>query len=201
MSQKYSINLLQAELLTKQPLLSLKRLVLTWVGILIVMLIIIGIGQFNLIKATKKHHILSDQKTLNNTKQIELTTQLQQRKSDPVLIAKLSTLKLLTQHKKILHANLTDGSKTYVAGFAKVMTELSKINQANISLDHIKISHNSMSFSGIARSPEAVPLWMAHFKQTKLLTGKVFKHFKLSENKRHYTEFVVSTSTGENKVK
>jgi len=193
MSNKYSINLLQAELLPKKPLLSLKRVVYLWSFTLVLMLMVMAMGQYKLINANKLSAQLVSDKTNKITEQTALSTQLSQRKTDPVLTEKLSTLKLLTQNKKILHANLTDKSKTYVAGFAQAMTELADIHQANISLENILISHDNISFSGIARSPESVPLWMAGFSQASLLSGKTFTHFKLTENKEHYTEFVVSS--------
>lgn len=194
MSHKYSINLLQAELLPKKPLLSLKRVIYLWVLAIVLMLMITAMGQYKLIKANKHGAQLNSVKVIKVAQQTKLSSQLSLRKTDPALTEQLSTLKLLTQNKKVLHANLTDKSKTYVAGFAKAMTELADIHQANISLENIVISHDNMSLSGIARTPESVPLWMAGFNQTSLLSGKTFTHFKLTENKQHYTEFVVSSN-------
>jgi len=195
MNNKYSINLLQAELLPKKPLLSLKRVVYLWAMVLVLMLMIMAIGQYKLINATKFSAQLKSEKTKKLAQQADLSLQLSQRKTDPALTEQLSTLKLLTQSKKVLHANLTDKSKTYVAGFAKAMTELADIHQANISLENIIISHDHISFSGLARTPESVPQWMAGFSQASLLSGKTFTHFKLTENKQHYTEFVVSSNS------
>jgi len=194
MTNKYSINLLQSELVPKKPLLSLKRVVNLWVIVLVLMLIVMAMGQYQLSKVNKLSTQLNNEKAKKIAQQTELSTQLSRRKTDPALTEQLSTLKLLTQNKRVLHANLTDMSKTYVAGFAKVMTQLSDIHQANISLENILISHDNISFSGIARSPDSVPLWMAGFSKASLLSGKTFTHFKLTENKQHYTEFVVSSN-------
>jgi len=193
MTNKYSINLLQAELLPKTPLLSLKRVVSLWILVLVLMLMIIGLGQYQLFAAAKQNVHLNTIKVQKVALQSDLSTKLSQRKTDPILLEKLSTLKLLTNSKRVLHASLTDGTKTYVAGFAKAMTELADIHQANVSLNTISISHDQMSFAGLARTPDAVPLWMAGFRQASLLSGKHFTHFKLTENKQHLTEFVVSS--------
>ena len=59
-----------------------------------------------------------------------------------------------------------------------------------------------MTFTGLARTPQAVPKWLAGFKQSKLLSGKAFVHFKLSKNEQNITEFVVSSMKkgGENET-
>jgi len=71
---------------------------------------------------------------------------------------------------------------------------LANIHHKDISLQNISISHQNISFSGVARTPNAVPLWMSGFKDASLLRDKLFKYFKLAENKQHYTEFYVSSN-------
>jgi hypothetical protein len=194
MMNKYTINLLQDELLPQKSLLSLKRIILLWSATLILMVMIIAIGQYQLSAAITKNVQLLNTQNQTALLQSNLSLQLSQRKPDPQLTEQLITLKLLINNKKILHENLTDVSKTYVAGFAKAMTELAQIHQKNISLQNIVISHDNISFAGLARTPDAVPLWMAGFKHASLLSGKYFSHFKLSENEQNVIEFVVSSS-------
>jgi len=195
MTNKYSINLLQPELIPKTPLLSLKRVVSFWFASLVIMVMVIALGHYQLLSAKSLYSQTLVQKNQQQLLQDNLSLQLSQREVDPQLTEQLSTLTLLITNKKILHHNLTDNSKTYVAGFAKTMSELAQIYQPNISLQHIKISHDDISFSGLARTPDAVPAWMANFKQTSLLAHKYFSHLKLSENKQHITEFEVSSNT------
>ncbi len=194
MSNKHVINLLQAELLPQTPLLSLKRVVLIWGLTLVLMIMVMVIGQYQLTEAEHKNKQLKSEKTRQSTLQTDLAAQISKRRPDPRLVETLATLKFLITHKKAIYINLTDDSKTYVAGFAKAMTELADIHQRDISLQKIVIAHNDVSFTGVARSPDAVPLWMAGFKQASLLVGKSFTYFKLAENEQHYTEFVVSSN-------
>jgi hypothetical protein len=195
MANKYSINLLQPELIPQTPLFSLNRVLLFWGVLLVLIVMVIGLGQYKLSSAKSLNSQLLIQKNQQQLLQNNLSLELSQQKADPQLIEQLATLKLLIASKKELHTNLTDNSKTYVAGFAKTMTELAQIHQANISLQKIVISHDDIGFMGLARTPDAVPLWMANFKQASLLSGKYFSHFKLTENKQHITEFVVSSKT------
>ncbi|MBL4911253.1 MAG: hypothetical protein JKX78_14730 [Alteromonadaceae bacterium] len=194
MANKYSINLLQAELIPQTPLLSLNRVLMFFLALLLLMFMVIGLGQYKLSTSQNFNRQLLLGKNQQQLLQTNLSLQLSQRKADPQLVEQLQTLKLLIANKQVLHENLTDNSKTYVAGFAKTMTELAQIHQNDISLQNIVISHDDISFSGLARTPDAVPLWMANFKQASLLSGKYFSHFKLFENKQHVTEFVVSSN-------
>ena len=77
------------------------------------------------------------------------------------------------------------------------MSELSQMHRKDIRLQSIQINNNDMTFSGLALSPEAVPAWLAGFKNSLLLSGKSFGHFKLTENKDNVTEFVVSSKMQE----
>ncbi len=201
MSKKYEINLLQDELLPKTPLLTLPTTLALWLVVLFI-LIIAGIyGQLQLNNIQNQNKLLSIEKSRKIVLQEELTATLATHKADPALRAQLATLKTLINNKKVLYTNLTDTSKTYVAGFAQAMTELAKIHHKDISLQNIIISHDNISFTGIARTPSAVPYWMAGFRNAQLLSGKLFKHFSLSESKQGYTEFFVSSNQPEQEMK
>jgi len=194
MSKKYEINLLQEELLPKTPLLTLSNTVGLWLAVLLI-LISVGIyGQLTLNDVQNQNNLLSIDKSQKLALQDELTAKITTHRTDPALNAQLETLKTLINNKKVLYTNLTDSSKTYVAGFAQAMSELAKIHHKDISLQSISISHDNISFTGVARTPSAVPTWMAGFKNAHLLSGKLFKHFKLSESKQGYTEFFVSSN-------
>ncbi len=191
---KYTINLLQAELIPKTALLTLKRVVSAWSLSLIVMVVWLSINQFNLYQDTEKQHQLKRDESKQRSTMAQLEAKLAKNIADPVLALKLKKIKVLTLHKEILHRQLSNSSRTYVAGFASAMTELSRLHHNDISLQKVNINVDEMSFFGVARVPEAVPDWLSGFERSPLLSGKNFHHFKLSENEQHYTVFSVSTS-------
>jgi hypothetical protein len=82
-----------------------------------------------------------------------------------------------------------------VAGFASSMTELSLMHHKDISLQHVNITYQDLTFSGVARTPEAVPAWLAKFETSKFLSGKSFINFSLNENEQKLTEFLVSSKS------
>jgi len=191
---KYTINLLQAELIPKAPLLTLNRVVSAWGISLFVMVVWLSIYQFNLYQNAEKHKQLKINESKQRSTMVKLEAKLAKNIADPVLALKLKKIKVLTLHKEILHRQLSNSSRTYVAGFASAMSELSRLHHNDISLQKVNINVDDMSFSGVARVPEAVPDWLSGFESSPLLSGKNFHHFKLTENEQNYTEFSVGTS-------
>jgi len=190
---KHTLNLLQADLLPEQPLLSLNR-VAGLCGLALIIMITWGvIGHYQIKNLTVKHNALRAETSKNESLLAKLENQLSQRKADPALESKLATLKLVMANKKALYSQLTDSSRTFVTGFASAMTELSNMHHSGISLEKVNINHDDMTFSGTAKSPDAVPEWLAGFEDSVLLSGKAFINFKLEENEQKYTDFVVSS--------
>lgn len=194
---KFSINLLQPELLPEKVLLTLPRVVIVWSLVLFVM---IGWA----VAANYTQHSLKETLTAlqhensQYTKQVAtLTEQLTARKVDSQLTDRLATIKLLMNNKQALHAKLTNPNKTYVAGFAGAMDDLAQLHHQDIRLETININNDNMTFTGLALTPEAVPAWLAGFEKSLLLSGKSFSHFKLSENEQNITEFMVSSKDKE----
>lgn len=196
-ANKYSINLLQAELLPEKVLLTLPRVVIVWCLVLFVMVgwgVVTNANQQSL----KEKLTLLQQENNKYTNQLEnFSAQLTARKVDSQLADRLSTIKILMGSKQALHAKLTNPNITYVAGFATAMDELAQLHHQDIRLQIININNEEMTFSGLALTPEAVPAWLAGFENSVLLSGKSFSHFKLSENKENITEFMVSSKVQE----
>ena len=190
---KYSINLLQPELLPEQVLITLPRVVLVWIAAFTLMLgwaIVTDLQQQTL---QEKRNVLQKAKVKQDELLASLTSQLTSRRVDRQLVDKLATIKLLMRNKQALHEKLTNPNKTYTSGFAIAMTELAQLHHQDIRLQTININNDNMTFSGVALTPEAVPEWLAGFENSLLLSGKSFSHFKLSENEQHMTEFTVSS--------
>ena len=103
------------------------------------------------------------------------------------------------QHKDALLARLTDSNETFAGGFVMAMNDLSAMHHKDVRLQTISINSTAMSFTGLARNPQAVPAWLAGFKKSRLLSGKSFVQFKLTKNEQNITEFVVSSVAKEGK--
>jgi cell division protein FtsL len=201
MNTKYSINLLQPELLPKKPPLTLNKVLIVWSVVALLMFAAFTVVQTKLHLLNKENHQLTVEKNKNDALLSQLEQQIKQHRKNPELIAQLNEFKTLLKYKNALKSKLTDESSAYVAGFSGAMTELAEHYQSDVSLQHVMIDSQHMTFSGIAKTPDAVPLWLAGFKQSTFLSGMSFSHFKLTENKHKITEFVVSSKIPEAGIK
>lgn len=196
--KKLSINLLQAELLPEKPLWTLKRVTTIWGVTFAFMFAWMLYSDQQLSKLSNDSNNVTQQQQHNEIQLASLEQQVSQNKADPLLQEKLATVKLLLVNKKILHKQLTDTGSTYAAGFSVAMTELSELHHQDVSLQKVQMNNDSMTFSGIARKPEAVPTWLAAFDKSTFLSGQSFKHFSLSEkeneNEESVTQFTVSSN-------
>ncbi len=199
MTTKQSINLLQAELFPEQPLLTLPRVVGVWLGLLSVMIFWAVVTEVNYNQSGAKYDgLLIEQQQKQKLVQ-QLESQLKNRQVSPALKKKLATIKLVMQHKKALLNKLSDSNETFAGGFVMAMNDLSAMHHKDIRLQTISINANEMSFTGLARTPQAVPAWLAGFKTSRLLSGKAFVQFKLAKNDQNMTEFVVSSTAKKGK--
>ncbi len=192
--QKLTINLMQDELLVKQPLWTLSRVFLLWGLVALVMVgwAVTSQLQVNQLKQTTAQ--LAQQKQQIASHQAQLEKQVANNQADPLLQEKLATVKLLLANKKKLHRQLTNVASTYAAGFSQAMTELSELHHSDISLQQVKIDRDKLLFSGLARQPDAVPQWLAGFENSTFLAGQSFSHFRLAETEQQLTSFTVSSS-------
>jgi len=193
MTTKNNINLLQAELFPEKPLLTLPRVVGVWLGLLSLMLIWVVVTELNYNQSAAIYDGLLKEQQQKQKLAKQLESQLKNRQVSPTLKRDLDTIKLVMQHKDALLNKLTDSNETFAGGFVMAMNDLSAMHHKDIRLQTISIDAKNMSFTGLARTPQAVPAWLAGFKQSRLLSGKAFTQFKLAKNEQNITEFVVSS--------
>ncbi|MBA6363490.1 hypothetical protein H4J42_07020, partial [Colwellia sp. BRX8-8] len=144
---------------------------------------------------TAKYVALSQIKTNQDNQLAQLENKLKANRADVTVLEELAMLKIVLKNKSVLLNELTDRTHTSVAGFASSMTELSLMHHKDISLQHVNITYQDLTFSGVARTPEAVPAWLAKFETSKFLSGKSFINFSLNENEQKLTEFLVSSKS------
>lgn len=191
---KYSINLLQADLLPAKVFWSLNRVASLWLAVLALMLLAIFIVQLQVSNLNAEFQSLN---SINSSQKMQLQNlelQVANNRKDAQLLAQLNTIKLVIENKQHLHQQLTDPTQTYSAGFSTAMAELAELHNKNISLQRVNIGNGNMTFAGLARTPDAVPNWLSGFESSTFLSGKRFINFSLSENEQQITEFVVSSA-------
>ena len=193
MTTKQTINLLQAELFPDKALLSLPKILGVWLVLLVIMVVWAVLTEVNFKRSATQYHDLLNVQQQKKLQVSELEAQLRNRQVSADLTSKLTNIKRVMQHKDALLDKLTDANETFAGGFVMVMNDLSVMHHKDIRLQTISINANNMSFTGLARNPQAVPAWLAGFKASRLLSGKAFVQFKLAKNDDNITEFVVSS--------
>jgi hypothetical protein len=191
---KHSINLLQPELIPEKPLWSLKRVILVWLGLLLLMMAWAFFSDYQLSQSEKKYQRISAEKSTLNEQLVSLEQEIALHKPSNKLKEKIDLLKLVLANKSRLHEELTDTTNTQVAGFAQSMSELSENHNRGISLQLVRISKEDMAFKGLTKSPELVPAWLTGFEKSTFLSGKKFVNFTLQENEDEQLEFIVSSA-------
>ncbi|WP_085298425.1 PilN domain-containing protein [Cognaticolwellia mytili] len=191
---KYSINLLQADLLPPKVLWTLNRVMSLWFLVLAVMLVLMFVVRLQVNSLNVEFQALNSVNTNQKIQLKNLELDVARNRQDAELLAQLNTIKLVIENKQHLHQQLTDPAQTYSAGFSTAMTELSELHDKNISLQRVNIGNGNITFAGLALSPDAVPNWLSGFESSTFLSGKRFINFTLSENEQQLTEFVVSSA-------
>ncbi|MFT5812805.1 MAG: hypothetical protein ACI9VT_000542 [Psychroserpens sp.] len=191
---KHSINLLQADLLPAQALWTLNRVVALWITALVVILALIFIVQRQVNNLNAEFATINSLNSAQASQLAKLESAISNNRQDTKLLKELNTIKLVIANKKYLHKQLTDPTKTYSVGFSSAMVELAELHDKNISLQRVNFGNGNMTFSGIARTPDAVPNWLSGFESSTFLSGKRFINFSLTENEQKLTEFVVSSA-------
>jgi hypothetical protein len=192
-NSKYSINLLQPELIPVKPLWSLKRVCMVWVLITLIMVAWVFLSQHQLKKAQQIYTELKNEKIILNNRVSSLEKDIDTHKPDNKLKNEINFLTMVLNNKTRLYKGLTDTTKTQVAGFAKSMTELSENHHKGISLSAIQINNDDLAFTGLTKNPQSVPAWLAGFEGSTFLSGKRFINFVMQENENKEIQFTVSS--------
>ena len=128
---KYSINLLQDDLIPPKVLWSLNRVVGVWGAAFAIMLLILFYTQFQSSNLNTELNALNKIKSNSQVQLKNLEVQISKIKKSDKLVTKLNTLKLLNENTKGLLQQLTDPKQTYSAGFSSVMTSLATLHNNN----------------------------------------------------------------------
>lgn len=195
MTQKYRINLFQDELIPDTPLLTLPRMLWLWLIVGLMMFGLASMLSYQESSLGSQAFDMQSQKRQQDEKIEELKLAMANHKPSAKLTAKLQTLQDLIANKKNVYGYLTNTEESYIDGFAKAMSDLALVHSRNISLTKISIDEQHVSFVGVARSADAVPAWLSKFEQSKVLSGRLFNHFELSENENNLIEFSVSSNS------
>lgn len=188
-AQPLCINLFHPGMRPKPELLSAPKMLVVWALSVAVIMVIAGVQHWHSRSLeqdiTERQALLTEKQSLSQQLTEKIKNHLPSRQLEAdVEIAKQKletlqhTLAAVHQHDAALQQ-----------GYAAVFDELATIARGDISVDGIYVSRNSLDLEGQTASPDAVPAWVAEFRQLPTLASHSFEQMRLSRSDSPYLHF------------
>lgn len=171
---KHRINLYQSSFQPRLDLLSLSSVAAAMGGLLAIMLVTWAVMAA---VASSTEGELAALTAENQRLQIDVNAMqavLAEREPDPVLTAKVNTLKNTLSKQDRLLEELASREVIRNTGFAQLMTDLAAQSRADIWLQSVAVSESIMLLQGQVSQPEAMPQWLTRLAQTPSFSGRTF---------------------------
>ncbi|MCC2617633.1 PilN domain-containing protein [Aestuariibacter halophilus] len=124
----------------------------------------------------------------------KLTQTLQQRKPDPVLVAKNRALSEQNRmYRKIVSA-LQAREQQKQRGFSPLLSDLARLHHQDIALTRIQLGADFIQLEGHSASSSAVPAWVENLKHSDVLYGTGFAQARLQRDEDQASLGFVLTS-------
>ena len=143
------------------------------------------------VKAAKNKLIEQEAEVADLSNQVSLHVQ------NPALTQQLALLQTRLQYRDALLVQLSDLSLVQSSGFAILMSDLALQRDRDIRLNKIRLSGDSMTLTGIARTHEAIPRWIRKFSQGKSLQGREFSLLNINRNSDDVIAFTLTNQAVE----
>ena len=171
---KHRINLYQAPFQPRLDLLSLSSVAAALGGLSAIILVTWAI--MSAVASSTKED-LAALVAGNQHLQIDVNAMqavLAEREPDPVLTAKVNTLKNTLSKQDRLLEELASREVIKNTGFAQLMTDLAAQSRSDIWLQSVTVSESMMLLQGQVSQPEAMPQWLTRLAQTQSFSGRTF---------------------------
>ncbi len=182
---KIDVNLYPQHLRPQKDHFTLTNVVL---GCLAMSAIMLGLYGFYEYQATQEQTRLSaEEGTLHllTNEQKDLQQKLARHQPDKDTEDTIERLKKQVESKQLSLRAVDSFEKIHKSqkvGYSGVMGALSRINQNDVALKHIFMDGHRLNFSGLARTPASVPVWLQQFKQEADLVGRTFESLNIGRN-------------------
>ncbi|WP_202436355.1 PilN domain-containing protein [Vibrio eleionomae] len=188
-----SINLYQDHLKPEKNYFTLANVGIGWAAIASVFLCIFAFEYFHGVSLQKELKITQQTETQLKSERDTLKKEAVSHQPSPEKLAAISRLKKEIESKKASIGAVDTIEKSKQIGYSGVMAGLAKLSNKNISLSEIEIDNNQLNIKGFARNAEAVPAWIAEFKQELHLVGRAFEKMQIARNEKGIVTFELRT--------
>jgi Tfp pilus assembly protein PilN len=181
---KNMVNLYHPEFHPKLQLLTLTRVIATW----ILALIVGSLLYFNM--AYQQQSLLSE---MANIEQTKLQLAIDNQNMDPALLKKIEENQQSINVKKLVLDKLSVQESLKSNSFSKLMLDLATYNPSGLWLTHISLYGKSVLIEGAADDSAIIPKWVSLLGQTDYFRGQEFSDTRLYRDTEQQLNFMIST--------
>ncbi|WP_157037806.1 PilN domain-containing protein [Photobacterium aquae] len=190
-AEQSNINLFSDSLKPKTELITLSNLAAGW-GIAIVILAACA-GWFSWQNYQQQQRLQAEQRLLDsaNGALARAKEALAKHLPSQLKVDMAAGLEKSLASKQMALNSIAMHDESLKVGYGAMMEQLSLAANGNISLSHIRVSGANMDLEGMARTPDAVPVWLQQFDQYKALSERRFQQFSLGRDRKNGVTFTL----------
>lgn len=183
------INLYPKFLQPKKELFTLDLVVFSWAVLLVLMLSIYSVYNYQNSKLSQQLTEVNQQVNQLTNELSVLNKKMKEHKASPAKLAAVERLKQEVKTKQDSLRVMGRFEEQDKVGFSGIMNGLASINRKDISLSAIYIEKGQMSIKGLAKSPEVIPSWVQQFKTEMNLIGRNFESLSIGRDENNVVTF------------
>ncbi|MDG3084802.1 MSHA biogenesis protein MshI [Vibrio hannami] len=188
------INLFPSYLKPKKELLTLNNTAILWGSMTVIMLSVYGYYTVQNTNHQKQAADITREVNQLNQELKVVQGQVAAHKPTPSKISAIERIKIEVEGKKNALDAISKFDTAEKVGYSGVMTSLSELDTNDISISSIALEKQKLSLSGLARTPDSVPRFVAQFKNEVELIGRSFEQLTIGRNENDIVTFQLTTS-------
>ncbi len=181
---KLTVNLLSAELLPKQNLLTLLRVVMSWALVLLIVIAAVAYQKWQAgIYNQQKQALTVSQKQLQQQQKI-LAQAMASRRVSEKLKAEVGDAEKELAIKQQLVAQITKSAQYSKIPFSVFLKDLALVREHQLWLDGISLAEHGVTLTGYAANAAVIPEWLNQVAEQGYLQGTTFSQLAITEAER-----------------
>jgi len=184
-----AINFYQDHLKPKKELISLSSVTAVWGGVAVIMLCAFAFFQFQNMQLKEQISIANQRNAELTLQSAELSNKRAKHLPSPNKLAAVARLKKELEYKQASLAAIGKYDDALQVGYSGVLDGLANLARNDISLSEITVSDSVLDVKGIARDANAIPNWIAQFKNEVNLTGRSFEQLDIGRDEQDIVTF------------
>ncbi|MCG3730088.1 MSHA biogenesis protein MshI [Vibrio cincinnatiensis] len=188
-----ALNFYQSHLKPKKDYFSLATVSSVLVGVMVLMLAVAAVYQYQVMKLEEQVKLAEQQSTALSSQLSALKEQKARHLPSSHKVAAAARMKkeIAAQQASLNSINQFDHAQR--EGYSGVMEALAKLARRDISLTQIDIDPQRFDIQGLAREAKVIPYWIEQFQQELHLVGRSFERLIIGRDENDIVTFELKT--------